>query len=120
MCRYPIVGIPLSSSLLGCVDDISVTHRLQAPCANRRPTCRNFGPPKLNDRDFGLDTTHRRSGNLISVLTADARLLGDAERGAVERLLDRAPIAAAPVAEQVAAHGLDWWRADARIFGYGA
>ena len=54
------------------------------------------------------------------MLTADARLLSDAERGAVERLLDRAPIAAAPVAEQVTAHGLDWWRADARIFGYGA
>ncbi len=54
------------------------------------------------------------------MLTADARLLGDAERGAVERVLDRAPIAAAPVAEQIAAHGLDWWRSDARVFGYGA
>jgi predicted GNAT family acetyltransferase len=38
----------------------------------------------------------------------------------VERVLDRAPIAGAPVAEQVAAHGLEWWRADARVFGYGA
>jgi len=53
------------------------------------------------------------------VLTADVRLLGDAERAAVERVLDRAPYAAAPVAEQVAAHGLEWWRAEARVFGYG-
>jgi predicted GNAT family acetyltransferase len=53
------------------------------------------------------------------VLTLDARLLGDAERAAVERVIDRAPIAAAQVAEQVAAHGLEWWRADARVFGYG-
>jgi predicted GNAT family acetyltransferase len=52
--------------------------------------------------------------------TAEVRLLGDAERAAVERVLDRAPIAGAPVAEQVAAHGLEWWRADARVFGYGA
>jgi uncharacterized protein len=50
----------------------------------------------------------------------DARLLGDAERAAVERLIDRVPIAAAQVAEQVAAHGLEWWRADARVFGYGS
>lgn len=53
------------------------------------------------------------------MLTADVRLLGDAERAAVERVLDRAPYAAAPVAEQIAAHGLDWWRAEARVFGYG-
>ena len=52
-------------------------------------------------------------------MTAEVRLLGDAERAAVERVLDRAPIAGAPVAEQVAAHGLEWWRADARVFGYG-
>jgi predicted GNAT family acetyltransferase len=49
----------------------------------------------------------------------EARLLGDTERAAVERLLDRVPYAGAPVAEQVAAHGLEWWRADARVFGYG-
>jgi uncharacterized protein len=54
------------------------------------------------------------------VLTADVRLLGDAERAAVERVLDRAPYAAAPVAEQIAAHGLEWWRAEARVFGYGS
>jgi predicted GNAT family acetyltransferase len=53
------------------------------------------------------------------VLTVEARLLGDTERAAVERLLDRAPYTAAPVAEQVAAHGLEWWRADARVLGYG-
>ena len=53
------------------------------------------------------------------MLTADVRLLGDTERAAVERVLDRAPYAAAPVAEQVAAHGLEWWRAEARVFGYG-
>ncbi len=60
------------------------------------------------------------SGSLIGVLTLDARLLGDAERAAVERVLERAPIAAAQVVEQVTAHGLEWWRADARVFGYGA
>jgi hypothetical protein len=54
------------------------------------------------------------------VLTADVRLLGDAERAAVERVLDRAPFAAAPVAEQIGAHGLEWWRAEARVFGYGS
>jgi predicted GNAT family acetyltransferase len=53
------------------------------------------------------------------VLTLEARLLGDAERAGVERLLDRSPYAAAQVAEQVAAYGLEWWRADARVFGYG-
>jgi predicted GNAT family acetyltransferase len=53
------------------------------------------------------------------VLTVPARLLGDAERMAVERLLDRDPYAAAQVAEQVAAFGLAWWRTEARVFGYG-
>jgi predicted GNAT family acetyltransferase len=52
--------------------------------------------------------------------TVPARLLSDAERGAVERLLDRDPYAAAQVAEQVAAYGLAWWRTEARVFGYGA
>lgn len=47
------------------------------------------------------------------------RQLGEAERGAVERLLDLDPIAAAQVAERVAARGLARWRADGRIFGYG-
>jgi len=54
------------------------------------------------------------------VLTADVRLLGDADRAAVERVLDRSPFAAAPVAEQIGAHGLEWWRAEARVFGYGS
>lgn len=53
------------------------------------------------------------------MLTVEARLLGDAERAAVERLLERAPFSAAPVVEQVTAHGLEWWRADARVLGYG-
>jgi predicted GNAT family acetyltransferase len=48
------------------------------------------------------------------------RQLGEAERDAVGRLLDRDPYAAAQVAERVTAHGLAWWRADGRIFGYGA
>jgi hypothetical protein len=54
------------------------------------------------------------------VLTLDARLIGDTERAAVERVLERSPIAAAQVVEQVNAHGLEWWRADARVFGYGS
>jgi predicted GNAT family acetyltransferase len=52
-------------------------------------------------------------------LTVPARLLGDAERGAVARLLDRDPYAGAQVAEQVSAYGLAWWRTEARVFGYG-
>jgi predicted GNAT family acetyltransferase len=54
------------------------------------------------------------------VLTVPARLLGDSERGAVDRLLDRDPYAGAQVAEQVAAFGLAWWRSEARVFGYGS
>jgi predicted GNAT family acetyltransferase len=53
------------------------------------------------------------------VLTVPARLLCDADRGAVERLLDRDPYAAAQVVERVAAYGLAWWRTQARVFGYG-
>jgi uncharacterized protein len=53
------------------------------------------------------------------VLTVPARLLGDAERGAVQRVLDRDPYAGAQVAEQVTAHGLAWWRTEARVLGYG-
>jgi uncharacterized protein len=53
------------------------------------------------------------------VLTVPARLLGDSERGAVARLLDRDPYAGAQVAEQVSAYGLAWWRTEARVFGYG-
>jgi predicted GNAT family acetyltransferase len=51
---------------------------------------------------------------------APVRQLGETERGAVERLLDRDPFAAAQVAERVAEHGLSWWRADGRVLGYGA
>ncbi len=53
------------------------------------------------------------------MLTVPARLLGDADRLVVQRLLDQEPYAAAQVAEQVQAHGLAWWRTDARVFGYG-
>lgn len=51
---------------------------------------------------------------------ASTRLLGDAERGSVERLLDRDPFGGAQVAERVALAGLAWWRQDARVFGYGS
>ncbi|MBT8226266.1 MAG: GNAT family N-acetyltransferase [Dactylosporangium sp.] len=54
------------------------------------------------------------------MLTVAARLLGDVERGAVERLLDAEPFAAAQVAERVAAAGLSWWNQSARVLGYGA
>lgn len=52
------------------------------------------------------------------MLTIPARLLSDAERAAVERVLETEPIAAAQVAERVQAGGLSW-RADTRVFGYG-
>ena len=48
------------------------------------------------------------------------RQLGEPERGAVERILDLDPFAAAQVAERVAANGLSWWRADGRVLGYGS
>ena len=53
------------------------------------------------------------------MLTVPVRLLGDADRGAVERVLDREPYAGAQVAERVAAAGLSWRRQEARVFGYG-
>ena len=53
------------------------------------------------------------------MLTVPARLLGDTERAAVQRILDADPIAAAQVAERVGATGLSW-RVDARVFGYGS
>jgi len=59
------------------------------------------------------------SGSLISVLTVPIRQLGESERPAVERILDRDPYAGAQIAERVAAHGLSWWRSDGRIYGYG-
>lgn len=37
----------------------------------------------------------------------------------VEQVLDRDPYAGAQIAERVASHGLNWWRADGRIYGYG-
>jgi hypothetical protein len=51
------------------------------------------------------------------MLTVPARLLGDAERNAVERVLNVDPIASAQVAERV--HAGISWRVDARVFGYG-
>ncbi len=54
------------------------------------------------------------------MLTVSARLLGDAERGSVERLLDQDPFGGAQVAERVSMEGLAWWRQDARIFRYGS
>jgi predicted GNAT family acetyltransferase len=53
------------------------------------------------------------------VLTVPIRQLGESERAAVERILDRDPYAGAQIAERVAAHGLNWWRSDGRVFGYG-
>jgi hypothetical protein len=53
------------------------------------------------------------------VLTVPMRQLGESERAAVERVLDRDPYAGAQIAERVANHGLNWWRADGRIWGYG-
>jgi predicted GNAT family acetyltransferase len=60
------------------------------------------------------------SGNLIAVLTVPIRQLGESERATVERVLDRDPYAGAQIAERVASHGLNWWRADGRVYGYGA
>ena len=57
---------------------------------------------------------------MIPVLTVPVRQLGEPERAAVEQVLDRDPYAGAQVAERVAAHGLNWWRSDGRIFGYGS
>lgn len=53
------------------------------------------------------------------MLTAPVRTLGLAERAAVQRLLDRYPIAGAQVAERVRVNGLGRWRAEGRILGYG-
>src|SRR5919202_39427 len=53
------------------------------------------------------------------MLTVPVRLLADADRPSVERLLDLEPYAGAQVAERIAASGLSWRRLDARVFGYG-
>jgi predicted GNAT family acetyltransferase len=53
------------------------------------------------------------------VLTVPIRQLGESERAAVEKVLDRDPYAGAQIAERVAAHGLNWWRSDGRVYGYG-
>jgi uncharacterized protein len=64
-------------------------------------------------------TGRRASGTLDAMLTVPVRLLGDADRAAAERVLDREPYAGAQVAERVAAAGLSWRRQEARVFGYG-
>ena len=53
------------------------------------------------------------------MLTVPVRLLGDADRATVERVLDLEPYASAQVAERIAAAGLSWRRQEARVFGYG-
>jgi predicted GNAT family acetyltransferase len=53
------------------------------------------------------------------MLTVPVRLLADADRAAVDRLLDAEPFAGAQVAERVDAVGLSWRRLEARVFGYG-
>jgi hypothetical protein len=53
------------------------------------------------------------------VLTVPIRQLGESERATVEQILDRDPFAGAQIAERVASHSLNWWRADGRIYGYG-
>ena len=53
-------------------------------------------------------------------MAVPVRQIGDAERRAVDRLLDAAPIEGAQVAERVTAGGgVSWWRSGARIYGYG-
>ncbi len=54
------------------------------------------------------------------MLTVSIRQLGESERPLVDQILDRDPYAGAQIAERVAAHGLSWWRADGRVFGYGS
>ena len=56
---------------------------------------------------------------MVAVLTVPIRQLGESERATVERILDQDPYAGAQIAERVAAHGLNWWRSDGRIYGYG-
>jgi uncharacterized protein len=53
------------------------------------------------------------------MLTVPVRQLTDADRALAERIFGADPIAAAQVAERVAAHGLSW-RSDGRLFGYGS
>ncbi|WP_433721481.1 GNAT family N-acetyltransferase [Actinoplanes sp. CA-051413] len=53
------------------------------------------------------------------MLTVPIRQLGESERATVERILDQDPYAGAQIAERVAAHGLNWWRSDGRVYGYG-
>ena len=58
--------------------------------------------------------------NPLVTVTLPARLLGEADRAAIQEVLDREPIAGAQVAEIVSVRGIDWWRSGARMFGYGS
>lgn len=53
------------------------------------------------------------------MLTTPVRHLGESERGAVRRLLDAEPYAAAPVAERVETQRLSGLRSEGRLFGFG-
>ena len=53
------------------------------------------------------------------MLTVPIRQLGESERPAVDRILERDPYAGAQIAERIALHGLSWWRTDGRVYGYG-
>src|SRR5205085_2999367 len=88
-----------------------------SPSTDDRPR-RGPGPSARASRTAKCDRTS--SGKLVCMLTAAARLLGDAERQSVERLLDQDPYGGAQVAERIAMAGLAWWRQDARVFGYGS
>lgn len=54
------------------------------------------------------------------MLTVPVRQLGDSDRQAVERVLDRDPYGAATVAEAVATRGLPRWRGGDAVYGYGS
>lgn len=54
------------------------------------------------------------------MLTAPVRRLGDSERQAVERVLNREPYGAVTVAERVATRGLARSAADGLVYGYGS
>jgi uncharacterized protein len=79
--------------------------------------------PRLHDLDAapvcpGGSSSAADFWQAEGMLTVPARLLGDAERAEVQRVLDLDPIGAAQVAERISAAGLSW-RVDARVFGYG-
>jgi predicted GNAT family acetyltransferase len=82
-------------------------------------TCRFawFGRRSKSQRDSSLDAVP--VWHAEGMLTVPARLLGDAERVAVQRVLEADPIVSAQVVERIQAVGLSW-RVDTRVFGYGS